>query len=488
MADLQWTYFFLEQTDPDLSALIDRRTSRLMEMDYTFKPVARALAKPATATAAAAPKANPLRALALEQADYLTARFSEVDNLYALVEHLAMASFRGYAHAEKWYDEGGVLAHFEIVDQWNVVRDGFKGGWKYNPRAWQTGYFGLPAENIVTPESFVIRTVPRPINRIALLKWVCKKLAEADWDAFLEIYGIPSGVVIGPPNVTDANKRDFEDAAETIAKGGSGYLPFGSLYEKNDMPRGGAPFKERLDFLTEKLILVGTGGMLTMLSKSGSGTLAGGAHTDTFEQLAKSEARKVSETINQQVVDAELDAAFPGQPHLAYFELAAQEETKLGEIVEHISTLSSAGYQVNPDVVTERTGYTVTLKPQPAALKPMAETGVDGRNADPETGDPAAIANRATTIGAAVFDHASQRSLTEEQLAAVQPLLDRVAALSDVPAADYPAALEKLLADAPALLLEARGETPGVDEVWAHVLAVAMAQGLAQRPAGSPAP
>ena len=471
MADLQWTYFFLEGTDPDLFALADRRTSRLLEMDVVAR-----IEKEADKT------------LAAEQSAMIDEKMGHIDNLYEAIEHLAMASFRGFAHCEKWYGEDGEINHLEVVDQWNVVRDGLRGGWKYNPRAYQAGYFGLDDSYIIDPKRFIIREVRRHINRIALLKFTSKKLTEVDWDAFGEIYGIPSGVVIGPPSVSPDNKAAFQVAAEEIARGGSGFLPYGSLYEKNDMPRGGSPFKERLEYLTEKLILIGTGGMLTMLARSGSGTLGGNAHADVFEQLAKADAKRISDVIDQGLVNDWLAKEFPGQPKAARFALAANEETKTGDVVAHIKDLYAAGLEVDEQEASERTGYKLKriAKPTaPAAVAPGAEdgAGVGGAAKPAEPGEPAKIANRApVNAGQVVFDRNARRALSAVQVEAVQPVLDRVAALKALPPDQFAAALQTLRTDLPRLFAEARLHSPDIAAVWDQVLGTALLDGLAEAP------
>lgn len=182
-ADLQWTYFFLEGTDPDLFALVDRRTSRLLEMDYTVKlarhvdPARKSAASaprhfsPSDLSSSALPASGSLRALADEQADLIRAKLEKIDNLYEAIEHLAMASFRGYAHCEKWHGADGDINHLEIVDQWNIVRDGFRGGWKYNPRAWQTGYYGLGEELAIDPANFLTFTVTASGSPTLTYQW-----------------------------------------------------------------------------------------------------------------------------------------------------------------------------------------------------------------------------------------------------------------------------------------------------------------------------
>jgi len=472
MSDLQWTAFWIEQTDPDLLALLECRFGRLLEMDYHVK-----VAEDAD------------ESLAGEQREFLRERFDAIDNLYEAIEHLGMAAFRGFAHCEKWIT-GGELTHLEIVDQWNVVRDGMCGAWKYNPEARQTNFRALPDANLLPPGTFLFREVRRPINRIALFKFVRSNLSDKDWDGFNEIFGIPNGVVIGPPNVPEGKETEYEDAAESIAEGGSGYLPHGSTYTPNTAPRGTQPFKERLDHLSEKLVLAGTGGKLKMLTEAGSGTLAGGAHSEVFEQIAKGEARRISEAFNKQLVKGWLEERFPGREQVAYFELAANEEADVGEIVEHAAKLSQAGYQIDPEQLSEKTGYTLTIK-APPALSPS--------NGLPP-GDPRqAIANRASAAAAgraALFSENAARTVTEAQLAAVRPLLDRLAALDNVPETEFDAAVAKLKADLPALYADAMKRAPEAAGAWEAVIGTALIDGFGAaardrqegRAGGKPAP
>jgi len=146
-------------------------------------------------------------------------------------------------------------------------------------------------------------------------------------------------------------------------------LPNGSSVEFSDAPRGASPFREHLRYHEEQLILAGTGGLLTMLAQSGSGTLAGSAHQETFEIIAKAEALKLSEVFQKQFDAETLERRFPGQPRLAYFEIAANQETDVSTIVDHAAKLSQAGYRVQRDALAEKTGYDLELKgPSPGPV------------------------------------------------------------------------------------------------------------------------
>ena len=356
-ADPCWAYFFIECTDGDLFALCERRESALLELDWHVSPVNVKWRKDDFSLAKFDQK------LADEQIACLGETYEGLDNLYEAIQHMSTSSFRGFAHLEKYRQPDGSLYHLEPVDQWNMVRDLLRGPWKYNPDAITTRYEALPAENAIDPADFVIRESHRHINRIALIKFIRANLSEKDWDAFIEITGIPSGVVIGPQNVPADKEAEFATAAQNIAEGGSGYLPNGSTYVPNPPARGAIPFRPRLDYLTEKLILAGTGGLLTMLVQSGSGTLAGNAHQETFEKIARAEARKISELFQKSIDKEILARQFPGKPALACFEVAANDELDPDKIVEHALKLRQAGYKMDLAQLTEKTGYILTEGP-----------------------------------------------------------------------------------------------------------------------------
>jgi hypothetical protein len=48
-------------------------------------------------------------------------------------------------------------------------------------------------------------------------------LAQKDWDSFLEIYGIPSVFLVGPPNTPPAKEAEFQTIAEALISDGRGY-------------------------------------------------------------------------------------------------------------------------------------------------------------------------------------------------------------------------------------------------------------------------
>lgn len=368
-ADLQWAYRAAERADETLFALVARRLSAIREMDWTIKTVDDHLA-------------GFDASLAEDQRSALISAYNAIDNLYGVIAHLARSVFRGFSIVEKVITETGTWRLLP-VEHWNVIRDGTAGGWKYNPEAMAVTYSTLPDSQIIDPQYFIIVVEPDGhLDRLGLVKYVRGALGIKDWTGFIETYAIPSGIVIMPPNVPEGEESKFQTAAENIAGGAPGALPFGSEYKPNDQPRGVNPFTDYLDRIDRQLVLAGTGGMLTMLTESGSGTLAGGAHTDTFRAIARAHGRQISEYLQKQFDADVLAAAFPGQPTLAYFTLEFTVQPETDTIVDHAIKLAAAGWRMSAEELSERTGYKLTEASVPPPIDDSTDqTGGHGAEA-----------------------------------------------------------------------------------------------------------
>lgn len=423
-ADLMWTFgapfMGIESADADLSALITLRHSAIEELDWDIK-IRKGCENDADAKA---------------QGDYLRKRYEEIDNLREAFAFLELASFRGFSILERLKNE------LRPVDQWNCVRDGATGEWKYNPDGdWKT-FEQIGPELLMRRPFFVFRETERPIGRIALVKWIRASLSDSDWDDFIERYGIPSGVVIGPPGVNDKDKTGYESVAQSIAEGNPGFLPNGSDYKPNTEARGIQPFEVRLDYLSKKLVLAGTGGMLTMLAESGSGTLAGGAHSETFRKIGTAEATRISEVLNRDFDRPELSEAGllkTGERPKAFFALSRTEQTDVSKATDNILKLYQAGWRVEAKQISDQTGYTVTeVAPLPSGsplFNRETPASMDAENS---------------------IESAALAAFAQFRAAGLAPLADRLrAALALEDDAAFTAELQKIADELPSLVPDA---------------------------------
>lgn len=362
-ADLQWLYRFIEKRNATLRGGKRSLLSAITEMGWDIKTVEeKRLPKGYT------------KAQAEAQATELRSAYDAITNLEEALEFLGLAEFRGYSHLEMieghvpgWLDGKPGIVELRPVEQWYWCREGRNGDWVYNDGARSGTTKGEP----VDLTRFIVREIDDPINEIALLAHVRMQMGRKDEDGFIESFGIPSIFAMMPQNVPQGQESAYQELAEEVISNSRGALPHGTEIKTVDAgARGVAPFRAYQEGLEKEIVMAITSGALTMLAESGSGTLAGGAHSDTFMRVARALARRITGAMQKQF-DARVRAQkFPGQPMLAYFEILANEEVDTGESIKDVRGLKDAGFDVDPSQVTERTTWRVSKSVmQPPALK-----------------------------------------------------------------------------------------------------------------------
>ncbi len=359
MANLQWLYaseLGIEATDPDLMTIIEKTLAGVADMDWQI--------------VTADPESLGFdKALAQEQKEFLEASYAACDNLPAAIDHLVMARFRGFSHLQPWLKPDWTIEHLEPLPQWNMVRDGTASRWAWNPAAQQKPFRTFAADAVLSPSDYILLENRRPVNRIAVIKYIRSTVAEKDWDAYVEIYGLPGVFIIMPPNIPEGKEDLYRREAVAAAEAASGALPNGSDVKTLAEVRGVQPFQMRLEWLQKQLILAGTGGMLTSLAEpTGIGSGASGAHESAWATIVRRVAHKVESAINTQYDHRALAARFPGRPCLAQFSLRTRQEKDVGAAVESIAKLATSGYLVDAAQIEAETGYKVTLKPTEAPV------------------------------------------------------------------------------------------------------------------------
>ena len=326
-AELQMVLRKIEKRYPILKGLKARRLAALKKLDWTVK-IEDEL--PAGITEEQAKK----------QQQYLRSRYGLIRNLREAFSFLVMAEFRGFAILQKRYYQGGqndgAVRELYWLPQRNFIRDGEFGDFYWN----ENSNFGVTKETLgeknriggdeLPLEDFVIRECDSPLYEIALIAFTNWAMGRKDWAAFVEVFGLPNSVVIMPANIPTGKEDEYRDSAEKVAEGVSGALPNGADVKfPTASVRGNAPFKEFCDAQNEDVVLAGTGGLLTMLTApTGIGKGPSDEHGDAFDEIAQGDAKEISEIFNREFDEPELEVAFPNQPHVAYFELAAPDKSE----------------------------------------------------------------------------------------------------------------------------------------------------------------
>lgn len=421
-SDVQLVWDTLEEFDDVLGTVIERRRSALLSRKWGINIDAERVGNDAA-----------LQQLADEQVQLLTKAWNRIVNFNAAISHLASASFRGYAHLEKVILPSGDIK-LEPVDQWYWARPERRGNWYFNPAA-SSGWGNLYDADA---SDLIVRCCERPINIVAMCAICVKQHAESGWDGFLDVFGNPSLFFEMPQGTTDEEAEEYARIVMSIIGDGRGTIPAGGkVIPIESKAENATSFAERVKFANEKMILRATGGLLTMLAESGSGTLAGGAHQESFDLIAQSEGKEIAEDLHEQYFAPILEEAYPDQPKLAYFDCVIDEVEDTNAIVTQIVSLAGAGYQTPVEQICEKTGYNVEyvapVMPSPMAGMPLSNRGVT----------PALLTN-STSIPSATRP-AEEEELSPDELGTLKALL---ASPSDADIANLADALKSPLAGA----------------------------------------
>jgi phage gp29-like protein len=381
-ARLQWLFYMIEKRDPMVRAVKRRLISSLASLKWDIK------------IEEEVDESDPAKLkLAQDQAATLKEAYRKISNLQAALNFLALAELRGFSHLEKVYKTPGDEAapdawdvvELRVVEQWFWTRSGRYSPWQYNRYAQETN-----VGEAIDPRHYIIRTIDDPADEVFAELVVKRKVSDADWDGFLEDYGIPPLFITLPPNVPKEREAEYQRAAELAVSAARGSLPNGAqLTTPSAGGSGGAGvFKERLEYLDGQIVVAGTSGKLTVLAESGSGTLAGGAQKEAFDEIAQAIADQISSTMQEQFDKAILESAYPDQPILAYFEFSAVDEANIAKHADNAVKFGQAGYAIDDAFLTEKTGYPVRYVGAQAAHTNRPDgTRPIGVSAEPGSGE-----------------------------------------------------------------------------------------------------
>ena len=336
-----------------------------------------------------------------EQKAALEERLAGAEGMDEALEHLALAFFRGFAHVRPLWNGPGSLAGFDLLNGWNFARDPATKQWFWNPRAEYCdpshpgpGLVPVPEGELVTVSR--VREIDRPAMALCLRDAVGAR----DWGRFLERYGIPFVVFTAPPAAGD-----------------------------EAMPR---------------------------FAEAGSGTLAGNAQMEVWQQIVKRDGVAIGAAIDRAVCRPLLRGIrdFAGRPPLVKFELGGDRQLDPGEIFDIAAKSRAAGYRVAKDELEKATGYTLEEEPQAAAAgggyaqdgwngiaNPLqnARKGADGEMHPGDARGPSEAKSGET-------------ALLEAMASDLAPVRGRLEALLALPEAERPAAARALMEELPSLL------------------------------------
>ena len=353
---LEAIYRELEKSSIDISTIIARRKAALIGCDWEIRKRDNASKDPA------------LNKLADEQMALLNENFARAEDSGTLIEAittLGSAIFRGIAVVEPVFSDKG-LEGFESYDAWNFCIDPVSKDVYWNPKALDLADFQSKLKK-VTGTRCIVSLEENPIDGLALPVYIRANFGEEQWARLIARRGLPNCYIIAPALGND-RVAEFANAARKVAEGGNGALPNGSqvVTEKTD-PGNSQAFDLFLAHQQKQIILAGTGGILGSLAEAtGLGSGVSDAHENTWREIVRMDAMKISNLINRKVAHLLLDAYFPGQPKLAYFNMDTATPKSATEVLDCAVKATQAGYEIDEVQLSEMTGFKIRRKEQVA--------------------------------------------------------------------------------------------------------------------------
>ena len=178
MADLQWLWRHMQDTDVTVASAVAKRLSYIESLDWEIRTIE-----------------NTDQILAAEQADVLRYAYERVQNLQEAATNIAYANFTGFSILEKIRTGyGPFVSRLEYIpcQYWNYRKDAKQ--WYFNPEARS----GMSGSEIADPRELVIHEVPAP-----LFKPICRHFPPVRGLTVLPARLPPIGPTFSPPRGRD---------------------------------------------------------------------------------------------------------------------------------------------------------------------------------------------------------------------------------------------------------------------------------------------
>lgn len=332
---LHWMYQEIETQNPVLSMATTRRAGAAANFAWRVSE-----------------RAAMDGSLSAEQKDAAERFFADIENLSDLFEHLDLALFRGFAHAQPIWEDERTVRHIELLDSWKFLKK--DGEWLFNPAC--DGF----SSNCVSCKDARLVTVERrrPVDVPALAIHLRAAVGSRDWGRFIERYALPKPAVVMAQNATEKDRDSYLESASALENGQVTVWPSGaSLMDFAGSSRGVDPFTAFIQHQEKTILMLATGGTLGSMAESGAGTLAGNAQADVWDQIVSRDAGIIASAVVRSLLRPFLAAAFPGQPVAVDFDFDLTKKPTPKEIFETAAAAKSAGYLVDQATLEQETGY-----------------------------------------------------------------------------------------------------------------------------------
>ncbi|MDD7908551.1 DUF935 domain-containing protein [Pseudovibrio exalbescens] len=195
------------------------------------------------------------------------------------------------------------------------------------------------------------------LARVASWSYLLKGYTLRGWAAYNEVFGMPLRVGKFDKSASDEDKAKLLRAVIGIANDAAGIIPKEMDIEFiTNTSRGGDSLFERFSEYLDKQVSKGVLGQ-TMTTDDGSSQAQAMVHNDVREDIQKSDARQLANTLNRDVVRPFVDLNFGRQLAYPSVRIDVQEAEDLERMASVLGTLVPLGLKVQMSDVRSRFGF-----------------------------------------------------------------------------------------------------------------------------------
>ena len=224
------------------------------------------------------------------------------------------------------------------------------------------------------------------LARLVAFGWMCKSYTVKDWIAFVETYGLPLRLGRYGASATADDVETLFTAVANIGTDAAAVLPESMRIDFEQVAGGpGNDIFEKLarwvDEQTSKAVLG-----QTMTSDNGSSMAQAQVHNEVRHDVAQSDARSVSGTLNRDLVKPYVDLNYGVQERYPRLSIVVEEVEDTDMIMKNAFRMISQGLRVKQSELRSKLGFSEPDDDDEVigGAKPAAETAEARNRAEPD--------------------------------------------------------------------------------------------------------
>ncbi|MBF9049895.1 DUF935 family protein [Roseobacter sp. HKCCD9010] len=224
------------------------------------------------------------------------------------------------------------------------------------------------------------------LARLIAFGWMCKSYTLKDWIAFIETYGLPLRLGRYGASATAEDVETLFTAVANIGTDAAAVLPDSMRIDFEQIAGGpGNDIFEKLarwvDEQTSKAVLG-----QTMTSDNGSSMAQAQVHNEVRHDVAQSDARSVSGTLNRDLIKPYVDLNYGIQERYPRLSILVEEVEDTDMIMKNAFRMISQGLRVKQSELRSKLGFSEPDDDDEVigGVKPAAKTAEARNRAEPD--------------------------------------------------------------------------------------------------------